>query len=83
MCVCARTADALPGVLRWQSRLWGLVSKLREAREGGNTPNPSILNKKERLEAHKIWENKNQAIAQVRGTSCTDFDQNNYSPTQR
>ncbi|KAM9489473.1 leucine--tRNA ligase, mitochondrial [Clarias gariepinus] len=65
--------DALPGVLRWQSRLWGLVSKLREAREGSDTPNPSILNKKERLEARKIWENKNQAILQVTTHLTEDF----------
>ncbi|XP_053539202.1 probable leucine--tRNA ligase, mitochondrial isoform X2 [Ictalurus punctatus] len=65
--------DALPGVLRWQSRLWGLVTKLREAREGSDTPNPSILNKKERLEARKIWENKNQAIVQVTTHLTEDF----------
>lgn len=65
--------DALPGVLRWQSRLWGLVTKLREAREGSDTPNPSILNKKECLEARKIWENKNQAIVQVTTHLTEDF----------
>ncbi|XP_060778299.1 probable leucine--tRNA ligase, mitochondrial [Neoarius graeffei] len=65
--------DALPGVLRWQSRLWGLVTKLREAREGSDTPNPSILNKKELLEARKIWESKNQAIAQVTAHLTEDF----------
>ncbi|MCI4374033.1 hypothetical protein PGIGA_G00001310 [Pangasianodon gigas] len=65
--------DALPGVLRWQARLWGLVTKLREAREGSDTPNPSILNKKERLEARKIWENKNQSIAQVTTHLTEDF----------
>ncbi|XP_058244122.1 probable leucine--tRNA ligase, mitochondrial [Hemibagrus wyckioides] len=65
--------DALPGVLRWQSRLWGLVTKLREARDGSDTPNPSILNKKECLEARKIWENKNQAIVQVTSHLTEDF----------
>ncbi|XP_062848178.1 probable leucine--tRNA ligase, mitochondrial [Trichomycterus rosablanca] len=65
--------DALPGVLRWQSRLWGLVTKLREAREAGETPTPSILNKKERAEARKIWENKNHAIAQVTTHLTEDF----------
>ncbi|XP_047667543.1 probable leucine--tRNA ligase, mitochondrial isoform X1 [Tachysurus fulvidraco] len=65
--------DALPGVLRWQSRLWGLVTKLREARDGSDTPNPSTLNKKEHLEARKIWENKNQAIVQVTSHLTEDF----------
>ncbi|KAK3572416.1 hypothetical protein QTP86_032638 [Hemibagrus guttatus] len=65
--------DALPGVLRWQSRLWGLVTKLREARDGSDTPNPSILNKKECIEARKIWENKNQAIVQVTSHLTEDF----------
>uniref|UniRef100_A0A672L616 leucine--tRNA ligase n=1 Tax=Sinocyclocheilus grahami TaxID=75366 RepID=A0A672L616_SINGR len=57
--------DAIPGVLRWQARLWGLITKLRAAREGPETPNPSVLNKRERSEARKIWENKNYAITQV------------------
>ncbi|XP_072536192.1 leucine--tRNA ligase, mitochondrial [Salminus brasiliensis] len=65
--------DALPGVLRWQSRLWGLVTKLREARQGGETPNPSLLNKKERSEALKIWENKNRTIKQVTIYFTEDF----------
>ncbi|KAI4873985.1 hypothetical protein NFI96_032066, partial [Prochilodus magdalenae] len=65
--------DAIPGVLRWQSRLWGLVTKLREARQGGETPNPSILNKKERSEARRIWENKNHAITQVTTHFTEDF----------
>uniref|UniRef100_A0A8B9HFT7 leucine--tRNA ligase n=1 Tax=Astyanax mexicanus TaxID=7994 RepID=A0A8B9HFT7_ASTMX len=65
--------DALPGVLRWQSRLWGLVTKLREARQAGETPNPSLLNKKERLEAKKIWEYKNHTIMQVTTNFTEDF----------
>ncbi|XP_030640342.1 leucine--tRNA ligase, mitochondrial [Chanos chanos] len=65
--------DALPGVLRWQSRLWGLVTKLREVRQGKEEPNPSVLNKKERTEARKIWENKNYAIAQVTAHFTEDF----------
>uniref|UniRef100_A0A672L0S0 leucine--tRNA ligase n=1 Tax=Sinocyclocheilus grahami TaxID=75366 RepID=A0A672L0S0_SINGR len=63
--------DAIPGVLRWQARLWGLITKLRAAREGPETPNPSVLNKRERSEARKIWENKNYAITQVK--LCDDF----------
>ncbi|XP_041963172.1 probable leucine--tRNA ligase, mitochondrial isoform X1 [Alosa sapidissima] len=65
--------DALPGVLRWQSRLWSLVTKLREARQAGGTPDPSTLNKRERTAAHKIWESKNYAIQEVTGHFTEDF----------
>ncbi|XP_052474914.1 probable leucine--tRNA ligase, mitochondrial [Carassius gibelio] len=65
--------DALPGVLRWQARLWGLVTRLRASREGPETPNPSVLNKRERSEAKKIWENKNYAVTQVTGHFTEDF----------
>lgn len=67
LCLCAFTtsADALPGVLRWQSRLWQLVTKLRGARQLGDVPNPARLKKKELAEAKKIWENKNYAIIEV------------------
>lgn len=58
-------ADALPGVLRWQIRLWQLVTNLREARQVGDVPIPSSLNKKELAEAKKIWENMNYTIQQV------------------
>ncbi|KAM9851805.1 leucine--tRNA ligase, mitochondrial isoform 2-T2 [Aulostomus maculatus] len=54
--------DALPGVLRWQSRLWHLVTKLRGARQLVNVINPSLLKRKELAECKKIWENKNFAI---------------------
>lgn len=59
------SADALPGVLRWQSRLWQLVTKLRGARQLGDIPCPSLLRKKELEEAKKIWQNKNYAIQEV------------------
>lgn len=62
-------ADALPGVLRWQSRLWQLVTKLRGARQLGDMPNPSSLKKKERAEARKIWDNMNYTIQEV-ATLC-------------
>uniref|UniRef100_A0A8C7WMN7 leucine--tRNA ligase n=1 Tax=Oryzias sinensis TaxID=183150 RepID=A0A8C7WMN7_9TELE len=65
--------DALPGVLRWQSRLWQLVTKLRGARELGDVPNPSLLKKKELAEAKKIWENKNYAIQEVTAHFTEDF----------
>lgn len=58
-------ADALPGVLRWQSRLWQLVTKLRAVRQHGDVPIPSSLKKKELAEARKIWENMNYAIQEV------------------
>lgn len=58
-------ADALPGVLRWQSRLWQLVTKLRGVRQQGDVPMPSSLKKKELAEARKIWENMNYAIQEV------------------
>uniref|UniRef100_A0A8C7FHA3 leucine--tRNA ligase n=1 Tax=Oncorhynchus kisutch TaxID=8019 RepID=A0A8C7FHA3_ONCKI len=65
--------DALPGVLRWQSRLWGLVTKLRRARQDGDVPNPSLLKRKEQADARKIWENKNFAVEQVTGHFTEDF----------
>ncbi|KAI1885619.1 hypothetical protein AGOR_G00205690 [Albula goreensis] len=65
--------DALPGVLRWQARLWGLVSKLRAARENGPAPNPSLLGKKEKEAARKIWDNKNYAVTQVTEHLTEDF----------
>ncbi|XP_019947020.2 leucine--tRNA ligase, mitochondrial [Paralichthys olivaceus] len=65
--------DALPGVLRWQSRLWQLVTKLRGARQLGGVPNPSLLKKKELAETKKIWENKNYAIQEVTSHFTEDF----------
>ncbi|TNN02374.1 hypothetical protein fugu_009861 [Takifugu bimaculatus] len=65
--------DALPGVLRWQSRLWQLVTKLREVRQHGDVPIPSSLKKKELAEARKIWENMNYAIQEVTTHFTEDF----------
>lgn len=65
--------DALPGVLRWQIRLWQLVTKLRGARSLGDFPNPSLLKKKEQAEARKIWQNKNYAIQEVTSHFTEDF----------
>uniref|UniRef100_A0A6Q2XT91 leucine--tRNA ligase n=1 Tax=Esox lucius TaxID=8010 RepID=A0A6Q2XT91_ESOLU len=62
--------DALPGVLRWQSRLWGLVTKLRGARRDGGVPDPSLLKRKDQAEARKIWENKNYWTLDVCFFSC-------------
>uniref|UniRef100_A0A8C4UIH4 leucine--tRNA ligase n=1 Tax=Falco tinnunculus TaxID=100819 RepID=A0A8C4UIH4_FALTI len=57
--------DAMPGVQRWQTRIWALVTKLIEARTSGTMPNPELLNKKEKAEARKIWEQKNLVISEV------------------
>uniref|UniRef100_A0A671W3W6 leucine--tRNA ligase n=1 Tax=Sparus aurata TaxID=8175 RepID=A0A671W3W6_SPAAU len=65
--------DALPGVLRWQSRLWQLVTKLRAARQPGDIPNPSLLKKKELAETKKIWDNKNYAVQEVTSHFTGDF----------
>ncbi|XP_023275639.1 probable leucine--tRNA ligase, mitochondrial [Seriola lalandi dorsalis] len=65
--------DALPGVLRWQSRLWQLVTKLRGARQLVDFPNPSLLKKKELAESKKIWDNKNYAIQEVTSNFTEDF----------
>lgn len=65
--------DALPGVLRWQTRLWQLVTKLRGARQLGDVPNPSLLKKKDLTEAKKIWENKNYAVQEVTAHFAEDF----------
>ncbi|KAK2910436.1 hypothetical protein Q8A73_008151 [Channa argus] len=65
--------DALPGVLRWQSRLWQLVTKLRGARQLGDIPNSSLLKEKELAETRKIWENKNYAIQEVTSYFTEDF----------
>uniref|UniRef100_A0A8C5GGC4 leucine--tRNA ligase n=1 Tax=Gouania willdenowi TaxID=441366 RepID=A0A8C5GGC4_GOUWI len=65
--------DALPGVLRWQSRVWQLVTKLREARQLRGFPNPSLLKAKELAEVKKIWESKNYTIQEVTAHFTEDF----------
>ncbi|KAM4706105.1 leucine--tRNA ligase, mitochondrial [Rhinophrynus dorsalis] len=57
--------DALPGVRRWQSRLWSITSKFIEARNSLIMPNPQLLNKKEVAEARKIWEIRNLTVSEV------------------
>ncbi|EMP31592.1 Putative leucyl-tRNA synthetase [Chelonia mydas] len=56
--------DAVPGVRRWQSRLWSLATKLIEARTSSIVPNPQLLNEKEKAEAKKIWEQKNLVVSE-------------------
>uniref|UniRef100_A0A3B3VZH9 leucine--tRNA ligase n=1 Tax=Poecilia latipinna TaxID=48699 RepID=A0A3B3VZH9_9TELE len=65
--------DTLPGVLRWQTRLWQLVTKLRGARQLGEVPNGSLLKKKELEEVKKIWGNKNYAVQEVTAYFTKDF----------
>lgn len=74
------SADALPGVLRWQSRLWQLVTKLRGARQLGDIPNPSLLKKKELAEAKKIWKNKNYAIQEVEPQTVCGLHEKKKAP---
>uniref|UniRef100_G1R2A9 leucine--tRNA ligase n=1 Tax=Nomascus leucogenys TaxID=61853 RepID=G1R2A9_NOMLE len=60
--------DALPGVLRWQQRLWTLTTRFIEARASGKSPQPQLLSNKEKAEARKLWEYKNSVISQVRNS---------------
>lgn len=60
------SADAMPGVQRWQARIWALVTKLIEARTSGTVPKPELLNERQKSEARKIWEQKNLVISEVK-----------------
>lgn len=60
------SADAIPGVQRWQTRLWLLATKFIEARNSGILPNPQLLNPKGKAEAKHIWKQKNLVISEVR-----------------
>uniref|UniRef100_A0A8B9X437 leucine--tRNA ligase n=1 Tax=Bos mutus grunniens TaxID=30521 RepID=A0A8B9X437_BOSMU len=68
--------DALPGVLRWQQRLWSLVTRLIEARTSGKAPRPQLLSDKEKAEARRLWEYKNSVISQVTAHFTEDFSLN-------
>lgn len=65
--------DALPGVLRWQQRLWSLTTRFIEARTSGTVPQPQLLNSKEKTKAQNLWEYKNAVIAQVTTHFTEDF----------
>ncbi|XP_060705806.1 probable leucine--tRNA ligase, mitochondrial isoform X1 [Hemiscyllium ocellatum] len=65
--------DTIPGVLRWQVRLWALVTKLIAARSAGVTPSTDLLNKNEKDEAKKIWQFKNYTVSQVTAYMTEDF----------
>ncbi|XP_006893032.1 PREDICTED: probable leucine--tRNA ligase, mitochondrial [Elephantulus edwardii] len=68
--------DALPGVLRWQQRLWSLTTRFIEARASGKGPRPELLSNKEKAEAQKLWEYKNSAVSQVTACFTEDFSLN-------
>ncbi|KAM5313668.1 leucine--tRNA ligase, mitochondrial isoform 3-T4 [Glossophaga mutica] len=68
--------DALPGVLRWQQRLWSLVTRFIEARASGEVPRPQRLSSEEKAEARKLREYKNSVISQVTAHFTEDFSLN-------
>uniref|UniRef100_A0A671ETU7 leucine--tRNA ligase n=1 Tax=Rhinolophus ferrumequinum TaxID=59479 RepID=A0A671ETU7_RHIFE len=68
--------DALPGVLRWQQRLWSLTTRFIEARASGKVPRPQLLSNEEKAEARKLWEYKNTVISQVTTHFTEDFSLN-------
>ncbi|XP_021112895.1 probable leucine--tRNA ligase, mitochondrial isoform X2 [Heterocephalus glaber] len=68
--------DALPGVLRWQQRLWSLVTQFIEARASGMDAQPALLQAEEKAEARRLWEYKNAVIAQVTAHFTKDFSLN-------
>uniref|UniRef100_A0A8D1NG42 leucine--tRNA ligase n=1 Tax=Sus scrofa TaxID=9823 RepID=A0A8D1NG42_PIG len=68
--------DALPGVLRWQQRLWALATRFIEARISEKVPRPQLLSNKEKAEAKKLWEYKNSVISQVTAHFTEDLSLN-------
>ncbi|KAG8139354.1 putative leucyl-tRNA synthetase protein, partial [Naja naja] len=57
--------DAIPGVLRWQTRIWHLATKFIEARNSGPLPSPHLLNQKDKLDAKHVWTQKNFTVSEV------------------
>ncbi|XP_075403337.1 leucine--tRNA ligase, mitochondrial [Tenrec ecaudatus] len=68
--------DALPGVLRWQQRLWSLTTRFIGARVHGKAPSPQLLSNVEKAEARKLREYKNSVITQVTTHFTEDFSLN-------
>ncbi|XP_059966187.1 leucine--tRNA ligase, mitochondrial isoform X2 [Mesoplodon densirostris] len=68
--------DALPGVLRWQQRLWSLATRFIEVRVSGKVPSPQLLSNEEKAEGRKLWEYKNSIISQVTAHFTEDFSLN-------
>ncbi|ELV10038.1 putative leucyl-tRNA synthetase, mitochondrial [Tupaia chinensis] len=56
--------DALPGVLRWQQRLWSLATRFIEARASDSCPQPQLLSEEDNAKARKLWEYKNSVVSQ-------------------
>ncbi|XP_038598209.1 probable leucine--tRNA ligase, mitochondrial [Tachyglossus aculeatus] len=69
-------SDALPGVLRWQQRLWSLTTKFIESRASGEVPRPHLLSNKEKAEVKKLLKYKNSVISQVTAHFTEDFSLN-------
>lgn len=65
--------DAIPGVQRWQSRVWAFTSKFIEARNSSVKPNPQILSKNEIAETQKIWQSRNFTVSEVTSYFTQDF----------
>uniref|UniRef100_A0A8C5WIA1 leucine--tRNA ligase n=1 Tax=Leptobrachium leishanense TaxID=445787 RepID=A0A8C5WIA1_9ANUR len=65
--------DAIPGVRRWQSRLWSLATKYIDARNSSTIPNPKLLNKKEAADARRIGENRNRTVSEVTSHFSKDY----------
>lgn len=65
--------DALPGVLRWQQRLWSLVTRFIEARASGTDAQPTLLQAEEKAEARRLWEYRNAVVTQVTAHLTEDF----------
>ncbi|XP_058039672.1 leucine--tRNA ligase, mitochondrial isoform X3 [Ahaetulla prasina] len=65
--------DAIPGVLRWQTRIWHLATKFIEARNSGPLPSPHLLNQKEKLNAKHIWTQKNFTVSEVTEYFLEDY----------
>lgn len=65
--------DALPGVQRWQARVWAVTSKFIEARKLSVVPDPKLLNRNDIAEAQKIWQNKNCIVSEVTSYFTEDF----------
>ncbi|XP_068092433.1 leucine--tRNA ligase, mitochondrial [Hyperolius riggenbachi] len=57
--------DAIPGVQRWQSRVWTITSKFIEAKNPSVVPDAKLLNKKEAAEAQKILQDRNNTVSEV------------------
>ncbi|XP_075068605.1 leucine--tRNA ligase, mitochondrial isoform X2 [Mixophyes fleayi] len=65
--------DAIPGVQRWQSRVWSIASKFIAARSSSFEPSPKLLSKNEIAEARKIWQNRNLTVCKVTSYFTEDF----------